>query len=261
MSERTFEGFDQPEPIILEELVSLGKSMGLEVNENDIDDLVEEHGEELTTEELKDLQQQQQSEVLKAWEEETVEEEEEMVATKDMKEMSMWEKLREFVEKNHLEKVATVRAADLFNNTCLTHFRNILKGRSKQTSLGMFLIKRPLRDESDSRKVKKQCRLSESEDDPEVVESVIDEKDDDEGGGQEEMLRLRTPSRAAPPPSALAVVRVRAALRVRASSRVQAGRAGREELQQKKKNVSRFSTESLRADSQRVAGALIYNGE
>ncbi|KAL6483916.1 hypothetical protein MHYP_G00087890 [Metynnis hypsauchen] len=44
-----------------------------------------EHGEELMTEELKDLQQQ--SEVLKAWEEETVEEEEETVATKDMKEM------------------------------------------------------------------------------------------------------------------------------------------------------------------------------
>ena len=176
--------------IIPDEIVPLGEAIytkGLDFSEDEIDDLVEEHGEELTTEELKDLQQEQQSEVVKAWEEETVEEEEKMIATKDMKEMlSMWEKIREFIEKNHPEKVATVRAADLFNDTCLTHFRKILKGRSKQTSLERFLIKRPLRDESDtSRTTVKKRRLSESENEPEV-ESVIDEKDDDEGGGEEE---------------------------------------------------------------------------
>ena len=87
---------------------------------------------------------------------------------------------------NHLEKVATVPPEDLFNDTCLTHFRKILKGRSKQTSLERFLIKRPLRDESDtSRTTVKKRRLSESENEPEV-KSVIHEKDDDEGGGEEE---------------------------------------------------------------------------
>ena len=177
--------------IIPDEIVPLGEAIytkGLDFSEDEIDDLVEEHGEELTTEELKDLQQEQQSEVVKAWEEETVEEEEKMIATKDMKEMlSMWEKIREFIEKNHPEKVATLRAAHLFNEMCLTHFRKILKGRStKQTSLERFLIKRPLRDESDtSRTTVKKRRLSESENEPEV-ESVIHEKDDDEGGGEEE---------------------------------------------------------------------------
>ena len=47
------------------------------------------------------------------------------------------------MEKKHPEKVATGRASDLFNDTCLTHFRNILRGRKKQTSLDMFFSKRP----------------------------------------------------------------------------------------------------------------------
>ncbi|XP_070586956.1 tigger transposable element-derived protein 1-like, partial [Erythrolamprus reginae] len=129
VSNRTSETLEEAEPIILEEIVSLGQSMGLEVNEDDIEDLVEEHSEELTTEELKDLQQQQQSEVLKVLQEETAEEEEE-IPTRDIKEMlSMWEKLRSFVEMKHPEKIATVRVADLFNDTCLAHFRKILRGR------------------------------------------------------------------------------------------------------------------------------------
>ncbi len=53
MSERDFEGFD-PETAVVEEIVTLGKSMGLEVDEGDVNELVEEHSEELTTEELKD---------------------------------------------------------------------------------------------------------------------------------------------------------------------------------------------------------------
>uniref|UniRef100_A0A5F8G8Y5 HTH CENPB-type domain-containing protein n=1 Tax=Monodelphis domestica TaxID=13616 RepID=A0A5F8G8Y5_MONDO len=59
VSESDFEGF-KPEVPVVEEIVSLGKSMGLEVNEEDIDDLIGKHIEELTTEELKELQQQQQ---------------------------------------------------------------------------------------------------------------------------------------------------------------------------------------------------------
>ncbi|XP_070619108.1 tigger transposable element-derived protein 1-like [Erythrolamprus reginae] len=156
----SFEGFEQAEPVILEEIVSLGKSMGLEVNEDDIDDLIEEHNQEQTTEELKELQQQ--SEVLESWEEEAAgeeEEEEEEMATRDIKEMlSMWDRLRDFVEKKHPEKVATVCAADLFNDTCLTHFRNVLKGKSKQTSPDRCLVKRPLHDESDGRQEKKHIK-------------------------------------------------------------------------------------------------------
>ncbi|XP_064098391.1 jerky protein homolog-like isoform X1 [Macrobrachium nipponense] len=55
VSERdTVEGFE-PEASVVEEIVSLGKSMGLEVSEGDVNDLVETRSGELTTEELMDL--------------------------------------------------------------------------------------------------------------------------------------------------------------------------------------------------------------
>ncbi|UYV76721.1 hypothetical protein LAZ67_14001873 [Cordylochernes scorpioides] len=66
------------------------------------------------------------------------------ISTSEIKEiLGMWERVSQFVEKKHPEKVATGRASDLFNDTCLTHFRNILRGRKKQTSLDMFFSKRP----------------------------------------------------------------------------------------------------------------------
>ncbi|XP_067125817.1 tigger transposable element-derived protein 1-like [Centruroides vittatus] len=136
--ERAFEGLE-PEVSVVEEIVSLGKSMGLEVDERDVNELVEEQSQELTTEELHDLHSQQQTVVQRKISFEEEPEMEEVISTRDIKEiLAMWEKVVEFVDKNHPEKVATGRASELFNETCLTHFRNILKERKKQTSLDSF---------------------------------------------------------------------------------------------------------------------------
>uniref|UniRef100_UPI00358F0D9F tigger transposable element-derived protein 1-like isoform X2 n=1 Tax=Myxine glutinosa TaxID=7769 RepID=UPI00358F0D9F len=149
VSKRDFEGFE-PEVLVVEEIVSLGKSMGLQVNEEDVNDLVEKHNEELTTEDLKELEQQQNTEVLQEINAEEPEAEM-VIATSEIKEMlGMWEKISEFIEKKHPEKVATGRALALCNDTCLTHFRNILKGRKKQTSLDRFLLKRPASESEES---------------------------------------------------------------------------------------------------------------
>ncbi|GFU22317.1 uncharacterized protein NPIL_221661 [Nephila pilipes] len=73
------------------------------------------------------------------------ESEEEVIFTNEIKEiLGMWERVSQFVEMKHPEKVATGRASDLLNDTCLTHFRNILRGRKKQTSMDMFFSKRPI---------------------------------------------------------------------------------------------------------------------
>ncbi|GCC45015.1 hypothetical protein chiPu_0028859, partial [Chiloscyllium punctatum] len=58
---RHFEGFK--EPPVMPVIVSLGKSMGLEVSEEDVEELVEDHKNELTTEELQHLHKMQQEEV------------------------------------------------------------------------------------------------------------------------------------------------------------------------------------------------------
>lgn len=60
----------------------------------------------------------------------------------------MWQKVSDFVERKHPEKFATGRTAAMFNNTCLTYFRSILKGKKKQSSLIRLLLKR-LAAESD----------------------------------------------------------------------------------------------------------------
>ena len=49
VAEMDFEGFE-PKTEVLDEIVSLRKSMGLEVDEGDVNELVEEHKEELSTE-------------------------------------------------------------------------------------------------------------------------------------------------------------------------------------------------------------------
>ncbi|GFS73947.1 tigger transposable element-derived protein 1 [Nephila pilipes] len=141
VAERIYEELE-PGMSVEEEIVSLGKSMGLEVEERDVNELIEEHTQELTTEEIQELQSQQHTEVMQEIGFEKSEEE--VISTSEIKEiLGMWERVSQFVEKKHPEKVATGRASDLFNDTCLTHFQNILRGRKKQTFLNMFFSKRP----------------------------------------------------------------------------------------------------------------------
>ncbi|GIY46162.1 tigger transposable element-derived protein 1 [Caerostris darwini] len=141
VAERIYEELE-PGVSVEEEIVSLGKSMGLEVEERDVNELIEEYTQELTTEEIQELQSQQHTEVMQEIGFE--ESEEEVISTSEIKEiLGMWESVSQFVEKKTPRKVATGRASDLFNDTCLTHFQNILRGRKKQTSLDMFFSKRP----------------------------------------------------------------------------------------------------------------------
>ncbi|XP_066240889.1 tigger transposable element-derived protein 1-like isoform X1 [Saccopteryx leptura] len=98
----------------------------------------------IATEELKELQMMQHTKLLQEISSEEEVELEEVISTSEIKDMLvMWEKLSNFIEKKHPEKVSTGRASALFNDICLSHFRNILKGRQKQTSLDRFLFKSP----------------------------------------------------------------------------------------------------------------------
>ena len=158
--ERDFEGFEP----VQEEIVSLGRSMGLEVDNADVDELIEEHTEELTTEELKELHKISHSEVmLELSSEEEVEPVEELTSREIHDILGKWQEVSDFVEKRHPEKMSTGRASALFNDTCLTFFRNILKKRQKQTSLDRYFSTvsretkraRPESDETQENEAKK----------------------------------------------------------------------------------------------------------
>lgn len=86
VAEGAFKGLE-PEVSVVEEIVSLGKSMGLEVDERDVNELVEEQSLELTTEELHDLHSQQHTVVQQKIIFEEEPEVEEVISTRDIKEI------------------------------------------------------------------------------------------------------------------------------------------------------------------------------
>ncbi|UYV73520.1 hypothetical protein LAZ67_10003933 [Cordylochernes scorpioides] len=102
VAERIYEELE-PGVSVEEEIVSLGKSMGLEVEERDVNELIEEHTQELTTEEIQELQSQQHTEVMQVIGFE--ESEEEVISTSEIKEiLGMWERVSQFVEKKNSQK-------------------------------------------------------------------------------------------------------------------------------------------------------------
>ena len=83
----------------------------------------------------------------------------------EIKEMlSSYHKVAEFIEKKHPEKVHTGRLLAQFNDICLSHFRNILKSRQKQSSLDRYFSKRPLVSQGESQSDPKKQRREEESD-------------------------------------------------------------------------------------------------
>ena len=129
----------------VEEIVSLGRTMGLLVDEEDIDELLEEHKQELSTEDLKELEAMRVTVVQEQYsaDEEEEEEREATTTTAEIKDfLASYQKVADFIEKKHPEKVHTGRLVAQFNDICVSHFRNIVKSRQKQTSLDRY-FKRP----------------------------------------------------------------------------------------------------------------------
>lgn len=150
VTEREFEGFgvagtstssthdEEEEPELVDDIVSVGKSLGLEINNDDVEELLDEHQAELTTEELLHLQNEQK----KKLEEEMSSEEEEAkkdAPTSEIKQMcSKWAELQNFVELHHPDKAAATRVINDFNDTIMNHFRKVLKRRQRQVSLDRY---------------------------------------------------------------------------------------------------------------------------
>ncbi|KAG7166760.1 putative Tigger transposable element-derived protein 1-like 280 [Homarus americanus] len=105
--QRDFEGFEElEEEAVVHEIVSLGNSMGLEVDD-DVEKLVEEHNKELSTEELLELHKEE-NETLKRslTSEESGEEEDKeesrIIPAKDLKDAFFcWSKLSKLAEDYH----------------------------------------------------------------------------------------------------------------------------------------------------------------
>ncbi|XP_028575874.2 uncharacterized protein LOC114592144 isoform X1 [Podarcis muralis] len=130
--EGVFEDVEE-DAAVVEDIVSLGKSLGLEVSREDVEELVEDHKTELTTEELQNiLMEQQQAATEELSEEEEEEKRRENVPTALIEEMcAKWAELQSFVEKYHPDAAAVSHATNTFNDSAMSHFRQILKQRKR----------------------------------------------------------------------------------------------------------------------------------
>jgi len=138
---RDFEGFDNEDSAVIDDIVSLGKNMGLEVNNEDVEELLEDHKDELSMEELEQLQKQLQKAIVK---EMSSEEEERRgnIPTSLIHEIcAKWGEVQSFVERYHPNKAVASRSINMFNDNAMCHFTNILKRRQKQITLDNFLVR------------------------------------------------------------------------------------------------------------------------
>ncbi|KAG7163165.1 UBA-like domain-containing protein 2-like [Homarus americanus] len=120
--QRDFEGFEElEEEAVVHEIVCLGNSMGLEVNDDDVEELVEEHSKELSTEELLELLKEE-NETLKrsltseeSGEEEDDKEESCIIPAKDLKDALLcWSKLSKLAEDYHPDVGSVQKAISRF---------------------------------------------------------------------------------------------------------------------------------------------------
>ncbi|GCC24859.1 hypothetical protein chiPu_0003262 [Chiloscyllium punctatum] len=117
--------------------------MCLEVDEDDVAELVEDHRQELSTEDLVELQQEQVK-VMQREHSGEEEEEREDVSSVQIKDIcSKWSEVQAFVERHHPNKNVTNRAVNSLNDNVMSHFRKILQQRKKQVSLDRFLVASP----------------------------------------------------------------------------------------------------------------------
>ena len=132
---RDFGGFDNEDSAVINYIVSLGKNMGLEVNNEDVEELQEDHKDESGTEELEQLQKQLQKAIV--WEIPSEEEEgREDVPTSFISEIcAKWGEVQSLVERYHPDKAVASRSINIFNDNAMRHFRNILKRRQKQITM------------------------------------------------------------------------------------------------------------------------------
>lgn len=138
---RDFEDFDSQDFVVIDDIVFPGKNMGLEINNEDMEELLEYHKYELSMDELEQLQKQQP----KAFVEEKSSEEEEGredVPSPLIQEIcAKWCEVQSFVERYHPDKAVAIHSIKIFNDNAMSHFRNIIKDRLKQITLDKYLVR------------------------------------------------------------------------------------------------------------------------
>jgi hypothetical protein len=113
-------------------LLCLGSTMGLEMNEKDVEELVGDHRKELSFEELVELRSEEaeapKQRIAFGVEEEEDKEESHSIPAEDHKEvLSCWSKLSKRMKDYHPDIAAVGMGLNHFNGTFMAHFWRVQK--------------------------------------------------------------------------------------------------------------------------------------
>lgn len=155
--ERDFEGFDPQDSVVVNDIVSMGQNMGLQVDADDVEELVADHNEVLNTEDLIRLQEDKQKEVIQELSSEDEEEEMAPASSESIKTMlAKWSDVQAFIEQYHSEKTVAMRIINMMNDNVMPQFRKTLQVRMQQVSIKRFLVNKK-DEESPSKKQRREA--------------------------------------------------------------------------------------------------------
>ncbi|GFT02620.1 uncharacterized protein TNCV_1488131 [Trichonephila clavipes] len=124
----------------MDEILTTARDLELEVNEDDIEELIMGHEDELTKEELQEILNEEHQETqrnVSPFEQE--EDERGQMPTSAIKDfLKKWEAVRAMVLEWQPNQVDVSRVGDLYNDNAINYFWKILKKREKQSTLDMF---------------------------------------------------------------------------------------------------------------------------
>ncbi|GFU21593.1 uncharacterized protein TNCV_3827881 [Trichonephila clavipes] len=124
----------------MDEISTTARDLELEVNEDDIEELIMGHEDELTIEELQAIlneeHQETQRNVSPSEQEEDGRGPMPTFVIKDL--LKKWEAVRAMVLEWHPNPADVSRVGDLYNDNAINYFWKILKKREKQSTLDMF---------------------------------------------------------------------------------------------------------------------------
>lgn len=177
--ERDFEGFEDKQQEILQEIVTLGNSMGLDVDATDLEDLVQEHKEELTTQELQEMHQEEHEERQRVLGSDEDEEEKEKLDQAGLKALfAAWNTVKETLYKHHPDFARTQELMNQVDDECMTFFWETQKRRLKQSTMDKFFTKVIRKASQDNQEYESPAKKSKIEAEGEPAEGDHADSDD-----------------------------------------------------------------------------------
>ncbi|GFW51675.1 uncharacterized protein TNCV_1186071 [Trichonephila clavipes] len=124
----------------MDEILTTARDLELEVNEDDLEELIMGHEDELTIEELQDILNEKHQETQRNVSPSEQEEDERgpMPTSAIQGLLKKWKAVTAMVLEWHPNQADVSRVGDLYNDNAINDFRKIVKKREKQSTLDMF---------------------------------------------------------------------------------------------------------------------------